>query len=659
MIVSKKGIKIILRIVLGFAVVFTILFICFFSFRDSFLNSILEKKIISFNKTYNAELKVEKANFKGFNGIEIKNISLKPIYGDTLFKIATTSFNVNVWKVIIGKVNLTNFELVDTYISTIKKDSLNNYMFLLHGKKNKDSIPINDTIATYSKTINHILELVFDKIPTTVHIKNFNILASINDYHFSGKIDDLLIENKKFSTFIKINENDKKIEWMVDGDVNSSDKTVFFKLYCPSGDSISIPYIKHKWNTSLTFDTIQFAISSNKYNDGILTIDGNGFVSNLMVKDVRISRADVVFDRMAINYKINIGTNYFELDSLSQVTFNKLVFNPYLKYLKDTTKQITLSLNKENFEAQSFFESLPKGLFYNLEGIETKGDLSYHFKFFVDLKYPDSLIFESDLKKHNFDILRFGNTNFTSMNQPFYHTAYENGQPVKTFMVGEENTDFRKLDQISKYLKDAILNTEDGAFYYHHGFIPEAFKKAIATNIKKGRFARGGSTISMQLIKNLYLNRNKTIARKIEEALIVWLIENNGLSTKARMYEVYLNIIEWGPMIYGVNEGARFYFSKDAEDLNLEESIFMASIIPKPKWFMYSFKEDGHLKDHLSDFYEFVSSKMLKKEMITQDEYDNLSVDVKLNGIAKDLLIKPDSGLIDTLQMFNELQDEL
>lgn len=79
-------------------------------------------------------------------------------------------------------------------------------------------------------------------------------------------------------------------------------------------------------------------------------------------------------------------------------------------------------------------------------------------------------------------------------------------------------------------------------------------------DIKERRFARGGSTLSMQLVKNVFLSRNKTIARKLEEMLIVWLIESNHLTSKERMFEVYLNIAEWGPMIYGACRGLTLLF---------------------------------------------------------------------------------------------------
>src|ERR1041384_6240758 len=89
--------------------------------------------------------------------------------------------------------------------------------------------------------------------------------------------------------------------------------------------------------------------------------------------------------------------------------------------------------------------------------------------------------------------------------------------------------------KISPYLRNAILTSEDGSFFFHNGFNEDAFRKSIAANYKAGKFVRGGSTITMQLVKNVFLTRHKTVARKVEEAFLVWLIENNNLCTKERM----------------------------------------------------------------------------------------------------------------------------
>ena len=307
------------------------------------------------------------------------------------------------------------------------------------------------------------------------------------------------------------------------------------------------------------------------------------------------------------------------------------------------SKQFTIILNKPRFNANDFFESLPKGLFHNLEGIKTSGDLGFHLKFMVDLARPDDLVFSSGLEKQHFRILSHCNTNLSKLNEPFMYTACEKGVPVRIFQIGPSNPNFRTLDAIPAYLKNAIMTSEDGQFFNHHGFLPDAFRQAMITNIKERRFVRGGSTISMQLVKNVFLNRNKTITRKLEEALIVWLIENNGLSSKERMYEVYLNIIEMGPMIYGVNEGAQFYFAKDVSKLSLAEAIYMASIVPHPKWFRYSFDSDGYLREFLASYYKLISEKMLHKGLITQKDFDALLPQVELKGLAKSLLLPADS----------------
>ena len=182
-----------------------------------------------------------------------------------------------------------------------------------------------------------------------------------------------------------------------------------------------------------------------------------------------------------------------------------------------------------------------------------------------------------------FDIVSFGKTDFKKINSPFIYTPFEKGKPVRDIMVGPSNPNYVAIENISPNIKNALLTAEDPSFYGHKGFVEESIRQSIATNFKTKSFKRGGSTISMQLVKNIYLNRNKTLARKFEEILIVWLIENQKLTTKNRMFEVYLNIIEWGKNVYGIGEAARYYFEKSPADLTVGESIYLASIVPKPK----------------------------------------------------------------------------
>ena len=209
---------------------------------------------------------------------------------------------------------------------------------------------------------------------------------------------------------------------------------------------------------------------------------------------------------------MNIGKNYLELDSASLINFNRLDFHPYLKTEKNQDWHIIASVNKQDFPANDLFASLPRGLFYNLEGLRADGTLSYHFLLDMDLALLDSLQLESSLTARNFRIVQYGNTDLRKMNEPFEYTAYENGEPVRTFEIGESNPSFRPFQAVSRYLPLAIMQSEDAGFFHHNGFIPSAIRESLILDLKERRFARGGSTLSMQLVKNVFLSRNKPIA---------------------------------------------------------------------------------------------------------------------------------------------------
>jgi len=227
-------------------------------------------------------------------------------------------------------------------------------------------------------------------------------------------------------------------------------------------------------------------------------------------------------------------------------------------------------------------------------------------------------------------------------------------------LVSPENTDFTPLTNISEYLKKAILTNEDPSFFYHRGFVTDAFKQSIVKNLRTGKFKRGASTISMQLVKNVFLTREKTMARKLEEILLVYILENNYLVSKDRMLEVYLNIIEWGPNVYGIGEASRFYFNKKPNQLTLSESLFLASIIPSPKKFMWRFDGNGVARSWLWRSFRFIANKMISREMILPQDTTGLTHLVQITGNARKFIVKNDSLLNDSLvelQLENNTDD--
>ena len=139
------------------------------------------------------------------------------------------------------------------------------------------------------------------------------------------------------------------------------------------------------------------------------------------------------------------------------------------------------------------------------------------------------------------------------------------------------------LERFSPNLVNAVLIAEDDTFYRHNGFDLDQIREAVRVDLKKRRYAYGGSTLTQQLARNLYLSPDKTLSRKLREAFIAWKLERH--LSKRRILELYLNVAEWGPGVYGVQAASRTYFSKDASELTVEEAVALACTPPSPRRF--------------------------------------------------------------------------
>jgi monofunctional glycosyltransferase len=138
-------------------------------------------------------------------------------------------------------------------------------------------------------------------------------------------------------------------------------------------------------------------------------------------------------------------------------------------------------------------------------------------------------------------------------------------------------------DKISTNLKRAVIASEDAKFPDHHGFDWDGIQKAYEKNLKKGKLVAGGSTISQQLSKNLFLSSQRTPWRKLQEAVITVMLE--AVMSKRRILEIYLNVIEWGDGVFGAEAAARHYYGASASRLTSYQAAKMAAMIPKPRYY--------------------------------------------------------------------------
>lgn len=137
--------------------------------------------------------------------------------------------------------------------------------------------------------------------------------------------------------------------------------------------------------------------------------------------------------------------------------------------------------------------------------------------------------------------------------------------------------------RISPHLKRALIVAEDARFLAHEGFDWEGIQTAYEKNLEKGRVVAGGSTISQQLAKNLFLSGERSLLRKMQEAVITLMLEQ--LMSKRRIFEIYLNVIEWGNGVFGAEAAARHYYGVSASGLSAEQSAWLAAIVTNPRYY--------------------------------------------------------------------------
>ena len=608
----------------------------------------MAKAIAKADIDYGLDIKIGEYGFSGLSTVHMKNISVVPKDRDTLSTIDDFTVGVKLFPLIFGNVKLSEIILNKGTLNVVFKDSLSNLDFFLKRKKKNTEKKTKSDLADIA---HNLLNQVLYKIPDNMEIKNLMLQVNDND---TAKLKFLTttatINDGDLLSTILVNDN--AATWHINGTVKPGKKQLDVMLFADN-KKVELPYLENKLKAKFSFDTVRTEMKSADYSGDDFKIKGSWSVRNLLVNHPKIASNDIVVSDAKIEADMLIGPNYVALDSSSTVFLKKATLHPYLKYTLSPNKIYEVKIIAPEQDAQEVLNAFPKGLFESLDGLKVSGKVKYDLNFYLDSAIPDSVRFNSGLTPTNFKILQWGKTNLQKINKDFVYTPYERGKPMRDILIGPSNPNFTPLSAVSSNFKNAILTSEDPSFFSHKGFVQESIRKSFAVNFKEKKFVRGGSTISMQLVKNIFLSRQKTLARKAEEILIVWLIENNRLISKNRMLEVYFNIIEMGQNIYGIGEATRYYFGKRPSDLNIGEGIFLANIVPRPKIALYKFRGDGGLKDYLYPYFKYIGNIMAKRGLTPPDSSGYGFYNVQLRAGLRQYLL-PDSTTVDTTAFDNE-----
>ena len=629
----KQKIIVATKIIVGS---FLVLLIALFVFRNMVLQQAIAKVSFKMKHEYNSDFSIKKASCVGFSGLSFSEIILVTKNSDTLFNIQKMKTSVNLWSLLVGDVQLGTLEIENGYVQLVKNKKGRNFDAFL--KKDEEETTDFNEKRDYAQFTYRIISKVLNMVPTDMKVQNLWFKLDDNGKKTIINFQKLRLVNQQLETSIKVETKAFTQRIRIQGFADPRNKKADIRFFNIDTGAIKVPYLDERYGLKSSFDSIRLNIQNINKSRGKLHIDGFASIANLMINHKKIANKNVMVKKAKFDFRFLLGPDFVSIDSSSTAEFNKIKFHPYLAYetQEDTIYKLKVAIPK--MKAQDFIASLPDGLFTHFQGMQAEGSFEYKLDFMFNKNKPNQLVFDSNLKKENLKITKYGQANLNKLNEEFVYRAIINNVLQRPVLVGSENPNYTPLDLISPYLQKCVLTSEDPSFFSHRGFINEAFKQSILKNIRTKKFSRGASTISMQLIKNVFLTREKTVSRKLEEILLVYILENNRIASKERMLEVYFNVIEWGPNVYGIGEAAKFYFQKSPADLTLKECLFLATIVPKPKKFMWQFDNEGNLKSFAKQQQKFLSNLMLRRGLLIPEDTIGQSIPLQITGNAHSLL---------------------
>lgn len=287
--------------------------------------------------------------------------------------------------------------------------------------------------------------------------------------------------------------------------------------------------------------------------------------------------------------------------------------------------KIDLTLRVPRTACSKILNSIPGPLVPRLQGFALQGMFEADLRAKIDFANIDGLdiggkvgIDGCQVVRAPADVLALAGPDSIMQTVEVPPTPSGRDSELITFAIGPDNPDFAPYDKISPHLTAAIMTTEDSGFFRHHGWVTSGFATALKRNLAGGGFKLGASSITMQMVKNVLLTREKTLSRKFQELFLVWYVEK--ILSKERILELYFNAIEFGPRLHGIGAAARHYFGKSASELLPVEAAFFSSILPSPKRRYVQYCH-GTLTAQWERYVRRILSKMHERGRLSEEDF--------------------------------------
>ncbi|WP_440134576.1 biosynthetic peptidoglycan transglycosylase [Chitinophaga sancti] len=335
-----------------------------------------------------------------------------------------------------------------------------------------------------------------------------------------------------------------------------------------------------------------------------------------------LSSKEIRAEHLSLHMDCHLSGDAFTLAETAIARYNQLRFSLYGTH-DFSHNHFKAGIRLEEISIADFLRAFPDFSYRKIYGLSFTGTVaSVNAVFTCNTNNLWEHTFELELQNNQLQLAECP-ANWHNLNEKPVNTSHH----------------YLDIGQIQPLLLATILSSEDTMFFKHRGLDPMAIGYSIVQNIINREFRRGASTITMQLVRNLFLNHEKTLYRKIEEIFIALLLEHFFHIPKMKILEYYLNIIEMGPNVYSLANASWFYFSKPANDLTLTECLVLSYIIPRPKFFLDAFlQESEQLKRNLRTHIKRFGRLLFLQGIITQEQQDGLNMRITIQGKTLSLL---------------------
>jgi len=334
-----------------------------------------------------------------------------------------------------------------------------------------------------------------------------------------------------------------------------------------------------------------------------------------------------------------VSKEVFHLEKGSSIRIGDITAQVEMAYQKMNAK-LSWEMLMAHCAVKDLLAIFPEFIFKPLNDIRASGEFSLKISYSCSLENLSEYTFIPELQVSEFELRTPESANLSYLNDSFIHRVIGVKECDKEIKLSSQNPNFVELEALSEKLIYVVVWCEDPTFFLHKGVEFPFFGYAFGVNLATKKFTSGVSTLTMQLARNLFLGHHKDLQRKIEEMVIALLMEQIYHIPKERLLEIYLNIIEWGPGIYGIKEAANFYFGKKPHEMNLTECLVLSYIIPRPKHFLSALcKQSKILTNNLQHHIRSKSNSMFKAGLIGQDELNSIVYKVRFaKGLGVDEL---------------------